>query len=89
MSSAVTATGATSTYLGSALTASPSAFYRLDEQSGTVMADSSGNEADESYLGHETLRYLCRSAILHAASRASLSAMNASAEQLSDTPPPT
>ena len=56
MSSAVTATGATSTYMGSALTASPSAFYRLDEQSGTVMADSSGNEADGSYSGHETLR---------------------------------
>jgi hypothetical protein len=54
-SPAVTTTGATSTYVGTVLGASPTAFYRLGEASGTVMADSSGNDVDGTYSGQETL----------------------------------
>jgi hypothetical protein len=54
-SPAVTPTGAASTYVGTVLGASPTAFYRLGEASGTVMADSSGNDVDGTYSGQETL----------------------------------
>jgi hypothetical protein len=54
-SPAVTPTGSASTYFGSVLASAPSALYRLDEPSGTVMADSSGHAADGSYSGQETL----------------------------------
>jgi len=47
--------GPASTYLGSVLASKPSALYRLDEPSGTVMADSSGHQADGAYSGQETL----------------------------------
>jgi hypothetical protein len=55
-SSAVTPTGSAATYVGSVLTSSPVAFYRLDEPAGaTVLADSSGNAADGAYSGQQTL----------------------------------
>jgi hypothetical protein len=54
-SPAATPTGPASTYLGSVLASAPSALYRLDEPSGTVMADSSGHAADGAYSGQETL----------------------------------
>ena len=54
-SAAVTPTGAASTYLGSVLASTPSALYRLAEPSGTVMADSSGHDADGFYSSQETL----------------------------------
>jgi large repetitive protein len=55
-SSPATPTGSASTYVGSVLANTPSAFYRLDEPIGTtVMADSSGSKSDGSYSGQETL----------------------------------
>jgi hypothetical protein len=55
-SSAVTPTGATATYLGTVQASAPVAFYRLDEPTGaTVMADSSGSNADGTYTGQQTL----------------------------------
>jgi Concanavalin A-like lectin/glucanases superfamily/Fibronectin type III domain len=54
-SPAATPTGSASAYLGSVLASAPSALYRLAEPSGTVMADSSGHDADGSYSGQETL----------------------------------
>lgn len=54
-SAPVTPSGSAPTYVGSVLAHTPSAFYRLDETSGTVLADSSGAEADGTYSGQETL----------------------------------
>ncbi|HEY2575499.1 MAG TPA: LamG-like jellyroll fold domain-containing protein, partial [Streptosporangiaceae bacterium] len=55
-SAAVTPGGATSTYLGSVQASGPAAFYRLAEPGGaTVIADSSGNDADGTYSGQESL----------------------------------
>src|SRR5580658_3296124 len=53
--SSVTPTGSASTYLGAVISAGPVAFYRLDEPDGTVMADSSGNNAAGTYSGQENL----------------------------------
>jgi len=53
-SSAVTPSGLSSTYLGSVLANTLSALYWLDELSGTVMPDSSGNQTDRSYSGLQT-----------------------------------
>ena len=52
--SAVTPTGPSTTYLSSVLASKPLALYRLNEPSGTVMADSSGHRADGNYSGQET-----------------------------------
>ena len=54
----VTPTGAASTYQGAVLADGPVAFYRLADPSGTVMADSSGKDADGSYSAHVTLNQL-------------------------------
>jgi hypothetical protein len=56
--SAITPSGATSTYLGSVQANTPSVFYRLDEPSGTVIADSSGHAADGGYSGQQGLNAL-------------------------------
>jgi hypothetical protein len=55
-SAAVTPTGPATTYVGSVQASAPAAFYRLGEPAGTtVMADSSGNTADGTYTGQQTL----------------------------------
>ena len=46
---AVTPTGTATTYVTTVLAKHPSAYYRLSDPSGTIMADSSGNAADGQY----------------------------------------
>jgi hypothetical protein len=51
--SAITPSGPASTYLGLVQANKPAVFYRLDEPSGTVIADSSGHAADGAYSGQQ------------------------------------
>ncbi|HEY1917367.1 MAG TPA: LamG-like jellyroll fold domain-containing protein [Streptosporangiaceae bacterium] len=52
---AVTPAGATSTYVSTVLSASPSVFYRLADSDSHAMADSSGNAATGTYTSQSTL----------------------------------
>ena len=52
---AVTPTGAATTFVTAVHADGPVAEYRLGDQSGTIMTDSSGKAADGTYSGQETL----------------------------------